>query len=87
MYAIIERHQKIFTATRICQLMDVSQSAYSDWQQRPESIHSIEDKRLGEKVKARHEKSRGTYGARQMLKDLLDGEESISRTRVGRLMK
>ncbi|MEJ2620632.1 MAG: IS3 family transposase, partial [Candidatus Thiodiazotropha sp.] len=43
--------------------------------------------RLGEKVKESHEKSRGSYGARRILKDLLDDEESISRARVGRLMK
>jgi putative transposase len=86
-YAFIERHHKTFTVTRMCKLMDVSQSAYYEWQKRPESTHSIEDKRLGEKVKESHETSRGTYGARRILKDLLDDEESISRTRVGRLMK
>ncbi|MCU7906142.1 MAG: IS3 family transposase [Candidatus Thiodiazotropha sp. (ex Epidulcina cf. delphinae)] len=31
--------------------------------------------------------SRGIYGARRILKDLVDDNECVSRTRVGRLMK
>ena len=86
-YAFIERHHETFTVTRMCDLMAVSQSAYYDWLKRPESARSLEDRRLGEKVKQSHEKSRKTYGARRILKDLVDDNESISRTRVGRLMK
>ncbi len=86
-YAFIERHHETFTVTRMCNLMTVSQSAYYDWLKRPESARSLEDRRLSEKVKESHEKSRKTYGARRILKDLVDDDETISRTRVGRLMK
>lgn len=86
-YAFIERHHETFTVTRMCNLMDVSQSAYYDWLKRPESVRSLEDRRLSEKVKESYEKSRKTYGARRILRDLVDDNESISRTRVGRLMK
>ncbi len=86
-YAFIERHHERFTVTRMCNLMDVSQSAYYDWLKRPESLRSLEDRRLGAKVKESHEKSRETYGARRILNDLVEEGESISRTRVGRLMK
>jgi len=86
-YAFIERHHERFTVTRMCDLMAVSQSAYYDWLKRPESARSLEDRRLSKKVKESHEKSRKTYGARRILKDLVDDNESISRTRVGRLMK
>ena len=86
-YAFIERHHETFTVTRMCNLMDISQSAYYDWLKRPESARSLEDRRLSEKVKESHEKSRKTYGARRILRDLVDDNESISRTRVGRLMK
>jgi len=87
-YAFIKRNQEVFTVTRICHLMDVSSSAYYDWLKRPESPRSIGDRRLGEKVKQIHEKSRETYGTRRIRQELVeDDEQPISRARVGRLMK
>lgn len=68
-------------------MMDVSQSAYYDWLKRPESARSLEDKRMGEKVRQFHKKSRGIYGARRICQDMVEDGESISRTRAGRLMK
>ena len=62
-YAFIESQQDTFAVTRMCDMMDVSQSAYYDWLKRPESARCLEDRRLGEKVKKFHEKSRETYGA------------------------
>ncbi len=73
--------------TRMCDIMDVSQSAYYDWLKRPESTRSIEERRLGEKVKKIHKKSRETYGARRIHQELLDDGELVSRQRTGRLMK
>lgn len=86
-YAFIEHHQATFTVTRMCDMMEVSCSAFYDWLKRPESAHSSEDRRLSEKVKKSHQKSRETYGARRIVKDLVEDDEVISRERVGRLMK
>lgn len=86
-YAFIKRNQETFTVARMCKMMGVSHSAYYDWLKRPESARSLEDKRLGEKVKKSHEKSRETYGTRRICQDLEEDGELISRTRVGRLMK
>lgn len=86
-YAFIENHQATFTVTRMCDMMEVSCSAFYDWLKRPESARSLEDRRLSEKVKKSHQKSRETYGARRIVKDLVEDDEVISRTRVGRLMK
>ncbi|MCU7904583.1 MAG: hypothetical protein KZQ76_01800 [Candidatus Thiodiazotropha sp. (ex Epidulcina cf. delphinae)] len=58
--------------TRMCDLMAVSLRAYYDGLKGPESARSLEDMRLSEKVKESHEKSRGAYGARRILKDLVD---------------
>ena len=68
-------------------MMGVSQSAYYDWQKRPESARSRKDRLLGEKVKAIHKKSRENYGTRRIRQDLVEEGELISRARVGRLMK
>jgi transposase InsO family protein len=86
-YAFIRTHEETFTVTRMCQMLEVSQSAYYDWLKRPESAHSQEDKQFGEQVKKIHEQSRGIYGARRIRKEMIDNGESISRTRVSRLMK
>ena len=86
-YAFIESNKGTFAVSRMCDLMDISPSTYYDWRKRPESVRSLEDKRLGEKVKKFHEKSRETYGARRIRQDLVEDDELISRTRVGRLMK
>ncbi len=86
-YAFINRNQERFTVTRMCNVMDVSQSAYYDWLKRPESARSLEDKRQGEIVKKIHKKSRETYGARRIRKEMIEDGEQISRTRTRRLMK
>ena len=86
-YAFIKSNQGTFSASRLCEVMGVSPSTYYDWLKRPASARSLEDRRLGEKVKNFHEKSRETYGARRIRQDLVDDDELISRTRVGRLMK
>lgn len=86
-YAFIKQHHKVFNVTLMCSLLEVSRSAYYDWLTRPESNHSKEDRRLGARVKALHKKSRETYGAIRIRKDLLDEGEVISINRVGRLMK
>ncbi|MGB5406291.1 MAG: IS3 family transposase, partial [Thiogranum sp.] len=86
-YAFIKHHQVTFTVTRMCDMMEVSCSAFYNWLKGPESARSVEDRRLSEKVKKSHEQSRETYGARRIVKDLVEDDEVISRTRVGRLMK
>jgi transposase InsO family protein len=50
---------------------------------RPGSVRSLEDRI----VKKTHDKSRETYGTRRIRQALVEDDEAISRTRVGRLMK
>ena len=86
-YAFIKSHRTTFSVGLMCKVMEVTRSAFHDWLNRPESARNREDRRLSEKVKKIHEKSRGTYGARRIRQELVEDGESISRTRVGRLMK
>ena len=86
-YEFIQSQQEAFTVTRMCQMLEVSQSAYYDWLKHPESAHSQEDKQFGEQVKKIHEQSRGIYGARRIREEMIENGESISRARVSRLMK
>lgn len=86
-YTFIQQHQERFQVYRMCQVFHVSRSGYYEWCRRPESQWRQADCRLGEKVKASHEKSRRTYGARRIQADLAEAGEPVSRTRIRRLMR
>ena len=86
-YAFIKSHRTTFSVNLMCNVMEVTRSAFYDWLNRPESVRSREDRQLGEKVKKIHDKSREIYGARRIRQELVEDGEPISRTRVGRLMK
>jgi len=86
-YAFIQRHRDVFSVSRMCNMLEVSRSAYYDRQGCPESARSREEKRLGEKVRDIHSNSREVYGARRIKEDLVKDGESISRARVSRIMK
>lgn len=86
-YAFIKKHQEDFSVKRMCDVLEVSTSAYYDWVDRPDSQHQQEDQRLSEKIKDCHQASRGVYGARRLCEDLREAGEVISRARVERLMK
>ncbi len=70
-----------------CRTLRVSRSGFYAWRVRPESAHSIEDRRLGILVKAFFDESRGRYGSPRIHLDLIDEGIRISRKRVVRLMR
>ncbi len=85
-YAFIRDHREQFRVRRLCEVLEVSRSGYYEWCGRPESSRHQEDRRLGEQIKASHEKSRQTYGTRRIQRDLAEIGEQVSRARIGRLM-
>ena len=48
---------------KACELMEVSRSAFYDWQGHQPTRREIDDRALGERITKIHQKSRGTYGA------------------------
>lgn len=86
-YAFIQNHRTNFSVSLMCQTLEVARSAYYSWLNRSESERNREERRLGEQVKAIHERSHETYGTRRIQHDLVEDGERISRKRVGRLMK
>ncbi len=68
-------------------LFKVSSSGYYEWCSRPASKRSEQDQVLKIKIKKSHKNSRENYGARRIQSDLQDEGETVSRTRVQRLMK
>ena len=70
-----------------CRTLGVSRSGFYAWKVRPESAHSIEDRRLGLLVKASFDGSRGRYGSPRIYLDLLDLGVHVSKKRIVRLMQ
>jgi putative transposase len=71
----------------MCQLLGVSVSGYYAWQRRPPSARATADAALGVRIRAIHERSRGTYGAPRVQAELAAEGQAASRKRVARLMR
>jgi putative transposase len=86
-YAFIQAHRRRYALTRLCDVLEVSPSGYHDWQDRPESPRSLENKRLTQKIDDYHRQSRQRYGSPKIHEDLVEAGEAVSVNRVARLMK
>jgi putative transposase len=71
----------------MCRLLGVSSSGYYAWSRRSSSQHAQADAALLARIRAIHERSRGTYGAPRIHAELHACGELVSRKRVARLMR
>jgi len=71
----------------LCRLLGVSASGYYEWLGRPPSARAAADAALIVEIKARHERSRGTYGVPRIHADLAADGIRVGRKRVARLMR
>ena len=71
----------------LCELLNVSRSGYSSWRQRRPSGREQADALLRKKIALVHAKSRNTYGAPRVVKELRAEGVHISKRRCARLMK
>lgn len=85
-FACIETEKAIPVSLQ-CRALGVSRSGFYAWKVRPESAHSIRDRRLGLLVNASYLESRGRYGSPRIHLDLIDEGIHVSRKRVVRLMQ
>lgn len=71
----------------MCRVFQVSPSGYYENLNRPPSSRSLEDDTLRPKIKAAFKKGRKNYGTRKIKNELKKQDTSVSRRRIGRLMK
>ena len=71
----------------MCRVFAVSSSGYYAWVKREPSARAIEDARLTARIRFFHARSRGAYGAPNILEDLRDEGTRVGKKRVARLMK
>ena len=71
----------------MCCLLGVSRSAYYDWLKTHELNDGKQDFELTTIINRVFIKSRATYGTRRLKKELVELNKTVSRRRIGRLMK
>jgi putative transposase len=71
----------------MCRALGVSPSGYYAWRLRPLSARGQADAELTARIRAIHERSRGTYGAPRIHFELASEGSHVSRKRVARLMR
>ena len=86
-YVFIKENSQHFSVLRMCSLLSVSSSGYYEWRNRPPSNRTLENQRIGLKVKDIFKKSRDVYGTRRIQEELAKEEEIVSRNRIAQLMK
>jgi putative transposase len=87
-FKLIEAERASFSVPLMCRLLGVWSSGYYAWRNRAPSRRDRADAELTERIKAIHERSRGTYGAPRVHAELRLGEDiRCGRKRVARLMK
>ncbi len=71
----------------MCQVLELSRSAYYGWIRSQESPSKQEAKRLEERIKLIFTSNRGNYGTRRIKKALAKASLVVSRRRIARMMK
>jgi putative transposase len=82
----IDEHRGRFGVEPICQVLDVSASAYYQRATGERSARVVEDERLIEVIRVTHKRNFEAYGYRRTWKALLRAGETAPRCRVQRLM-
>ncbi|MCD4687707.1 MAG: IS3 family transposase [Desulfuromonadaceae bacterium] len=81
------KQQSEFRIQSMCSVLQVSRSGYYDYLCRPPSDHRNEDDKLRLQINAAFEKGRKNYGTRRIKCALAKEEITVSRRRIGRLMR
>jgi putative transposase len=71
----------------LCRVLGVSRSGFHAWERRAPSDRELADAWLGEQIRAIHDQSRQTYGARRVHAALRHRGVRVGRKRVERLMR
>jgi putative transposase len=71
----------------LCRVLGVSRSGFHAWQRRAPSDRQLADAWLSERIRAIHDESRHTYGARRVHAALRHRGVRVGRKRVERLMR
>ncbi len=84
-FRFIEAEKARFPIARMCRVLDVSQSGFFAWRDRPACQRQKQD--MVQLIRMVFALSNGTYGSPRMHRDLVDEGHAIGRHRTARLMR
>ncbi len=86
-FQFIDAKKAHYSVASLCRMLSVSKSGFYAWKRRPPSRRAQEDERIRLELRVAHRRSRETYGAPRLHRDLREAGFRIGRKRVSRLMK
>ena len=86
-FGFIEAEKASFPISRMCRVLEVSQSGFFAWQERPACRRQQQDMVYLAHIRTAYALSNGTYGSPRMQRDLVDEGHEIGRHRTARLMR
>ena len=86
-YARIDELRQQHPVAAMCRVLEVSESGYHAWRQRPPSARTQENLRLETEIKAAHQRTRETYGPQRLQSDLADHGIQTSVYRIKRIRR
>lgn len=86
-FAWIATEKAYFPVLALCRNLRVTSSGFYAWRARPESTHTVEDRRLTVLIRASFAASKQRYGRPRVHEDLIEQDERVSGKRVRRLMQ
>lgn len=86
-YARIDELRQQHPVAAMCRVLEVSESGYHAWCQRPPSARTQENLRLEAEIKAAHQRTRETYGPQRLQSDLADHGIQTSVYRIKRIRR
>jgi putative transposase len=86
-FSFIDAKKAEFPVARLCEVLEVSQSGYFAWKNRPASERQCKDMVLLAHIRERFRLSRETYGSPRMHADLTEDGIIAGRHRIARLMR
>ena len=86
-FAFIEAEKASFPISRMCRVLDISQSGFFAWRGRPACQRQKQDMVHLAHIRTVFALSNGSYGSPRMHRDLIDAGHRIGRHRTARLMR
>jgi putative transposase len=83
----MKANQAAHSIATLCRVLGVSASGYYAWQSRGQSVRHRVDADLLDQIRTAHTRSRGTYGAPRIHRDLRETGVRVGRKRVARLLQ
>lgn len=84
---MIKDMRLIYSVSKLCRFLSVSMSGYYEWIDRPQSKRVQEEARMEVEIKAAHLRTRETFGAERLQKDMAEYGIEIGVCRIKRIRK